>query len=108
MSGCTCEKCAGQPVLSAEALALLERHHCFPGPYMFKVIGFGAEGYVDDVRRAAESVLGPIGDDDQLRARASSGGKYVAVTLDVQVRDSHQVLAVYTALRGVAGVVSLV
>jgi len=108
MSECTCGKCAAQPALSAEAVALLERHHSFPGPYMFKVIGFEAPSYVDDVRRAVEGVLGPLGEEGQVRCRPSSGGKYVAVTLEVLVRDSGQVLAVYAALRGVSGVVALV
>lgn len=95
------------PLLSQEALALLEEHHCFPGEYTFKVIGFAGEEFTAAVQGAAARVLGPISP-DQVRVRPSSGGRYVAVNLEVQVADSAQVLEVYAALRQVQGVVVLV
>ncbi len=97
------------PALSQEALKLLEEHHQFPGEYMFKVIGFAGEGFAEAVRAAAESVLGPLADDGrQVRCRPSSGGRYLSVTLEVEVAGGGQVLAVYQALRCVEGVVVLV
>lgn len=105
MGGCTCGECA--PLLSQEALRLLEQHHQFPGDYMFKVIGFAGAGFEDCVRQAAQSVLGPL-EDAALRSRPSRGGRYVSVTLEVEVAHAQEVLAIYAALRQVQGVVVLV
>lgn len=108
MTECTCGKCSGQPLLSAEALEILEKHHDFPGPYMFKAIGYAADGFVEDVHKAAETVLGDIDFETEVRVRPSSGGKYQSVTLDVDVDGAEQVLAVYDALRHVQGVITIV
>jgi uncharacterized protein len=97
-----------QPLLSKEALDLLEKHHQFPGEYMFKAIGFGGDEFASAVQRAAETVLGPLVPGEHMRARPSSGGRYLAVTLEVEVRDGEQVLAVYQALRAVAGLAILI
>lgn len=100
---------SAEPALSAEAMALLERFHSFPGEYMFKVIGFGGAEFAAAVGAAAQSVLGPLGGPGRgLRSRPSSGGRYTAVTLEVEVSDAQQVLEVYAALKQVQGVVVLV
>jgi uncharacterized protein len=107
MTGCTCGQ--GKAALSQEALRLLERHHRFPSEYMFKVIGFAGPDFLPAVRRAAESVLGALEEPGrQVRGRPSSGGRYLAVTLEVTVADAAQVLAIYAALKLVQGVVVLV
>lgn len=90
------------------ATDLLERHHQFPGPYMFKVIGPGKPSFEARVMGAVEGVLGPLLETDQVRVRPSSGGKYWAITLEVEVSGSDQVLAVYRALRGLDEMVALV
>lgn len=98
-----------EPVLTAEALALLERFHQFPGEYMFKIIGFGGEEFTAAVSAAAEAVLGPLGSPGRrVSSRPSSGGRYTAVTLEVQVTGAPQVLDIYAALKQVQGVVVLV
>ncbi len=97
------------PILTQEALSLLERFHHFPGDYMFKVIGFGAEEFTTAVRQAAEAVLGPLGEaGGRLHSRPSRGGRYTAVSLEVKVVDARQVLEVYAAFKRVQGVVVLV
>ncbi|MFH1035844.1 MAG: DUF493 domain-containing protein [Pseudomonadota bacterium] len=107
MDGGACGQ--GGDLLSQEAMTLLEQHHQFPSEYMFKVIGFAGDDFLAAVRRAAESVLGPLDDPErQVRGRPSSGGRYLAVTLEVRVADAAQVLAVYTALKQVRGVAVLV
>ena len=99
----------GQPALSAQALRLLERFHSFPGEYMFKVIGFGGAEFAAAVSAAAQAVLGPLdGAGRRVSSRPSRGGRYTAVTLEVQVAGAQQVLEVYAALRAVQGVVVLV
>lgn len=97
-----------EPLLSQQALELLDKHHQFPSPYMFKVIGFGGAGFAEDVAHAAETVLGPLDRGACLRTRPSSGGKYLSVTLEVEAVSARQVLEVYAALKGVEGVVVLV
>ncbi len=108
MTECTCGKCSGQPMLSSEALEALEKHHDFPGPYMFKAIGYAADGFVEDVRKAAEKVLGEVDPEKDIRVRPSANGKYESVTIEVDVSGSEQVLAVYEALRHVEGIITIV
>ena len=92
-----------------QALGLLEKYHQFPCDYMFKIIGFAGPDFQDLVRRAAESVLGPLSDPQaQVSCRPSSGGRYLSVTLELNVADASQVLAIYAALKQVQGVVVLV
>lgn len=88
-------------------MELLEKHHQFPGSYMFKVIGFHAEGFQDSVRRAAEMVLGPLESKGELSCRTSREKRYLAVTLEVEVAGAEQVLEIYDALRRVPGIISL-
>lgn len=98
-----------EPALSAEAMAMLERFHSFPGEYMFKVIGFGGAEFTAAVSAAAEAVLGPLGGSGRrVSSRPSSGGRYTAVTLEAEVAGARQVLEVYAALKRVQGVVVLV
>ncbi len=107
MDGCARGPDGG--LLSQEALSLLEQHHQFPSEYMFKVIGFAGPDFLPAVRRAAESVLGRLEEPErQVRGRPSSGGRYLAVTLEVLVANAAQVLAIYAALKQVQGVVVLV
>ena len=90
-----------------DALRMLEEHHSFPCVYMFKVIGYNSGEFAQEVRRAAEAVLGPITGEGELRSRPSAGGKYLAVTIDTKVKSSAQVLDVYDALKALEGMVML-
>lgn len=102
--------CNPDRLLAAErqdALRMLEEHHSFPCVYMFKVIGYNSGDFAQEVRRAAEAVLGPITGEGELRSRPSAGGKYLAVTIDTQVDSSEKVLAVYDGLKALEGVVML-
>lgn len=90
-----------------DALARLEEHHCFPCVYMFKVVGYNSVDFAQEVRRAAEAVLGPITGEGEFRSRPSAGGKYLAVTIDTGVASSAQVLEVYSALKALEGLVML-
>ena len=92
----------------SRALELLKRHHCFPGIYTIKIIGFNAEGFLEDVRRAAREASGLPEDQVEVRARASKGNRYLSVTVELEATDAKQVLKLYDALRVVPGVVALV
>lgn len=95
------------PLPTDEALKLLEEHHQFPGPFTFKVIGLWEDEFVSAVKEAAVGLLEQASD-CRLSTRPSSKWRYVSISLEVQVRDSAQVLAMYAALRQVDGVVVLV
>ena len=58
-----------------EALRMLEEHHSFPCVYMFKAIGYNSGEFAQEVRRAAEAVLGPITGEGELRSRPSARGQ---------------------------------
>lgn len=90
-----------------DALRMLEEHHDFPCVYMFKIIGYNSGDFAQEVRRAAEAVLGPITGEGELRSRPSARGKYLAVTIDTGVASSAQVLEVYSALKALEGLVML-
>lgn len=96
-----------QPLSGPEALKLLERHHKFPGPYMFKAVGYSEVGFEARVRGAVEKVLGPLQEERPMRMRHSSGKKYLSVTLEVEVASAEQVLEVYAGLRQVNGVITI-
>lgn len=102
---CACG--CNQPLLSSEALELLEKHHDFPGPYMFKAIGFASDDFTGRAVAAVEGVLGTL-EEGRTRARASSGDKYLSVTMEVEVADSRQVLEVYHALKALEGLVAVI
>lgn len=75
----------------------LESQHDFPGPYTFKFI-------IPKGQKEQVLALLPEGD---LTFKASSGEKYTSITLKAQMPSSDQVIAVYTQVAKVEGVVSL-
>jgi putative lipoic acid-binding regulatory protein len=73
---------------------------------MFKVIGLAERGFVARaVAAVREELVAEV--DPPFRVRETAGGKHVAVTLQPTVGSAHQVLAVYSRLRGLAGLVML-
>ncbi|KIX11550.1 DUF493 domain-containing protein [Dethiosulfatarculus sandiegensis] len=107
MSKCNCSdpNCTG--VHSHDPLKTLEKNHDFPCTYMFKVIGFYREDLKNDVHKAAEKVLGPLDSSFHPTARPSKNNKYLAVTLDVEVKDAQQVLDVYAGLKALKGLLTV-
>jgi putative lipoic acid-binding regulatory protein len=87
-------------------IALLESTHTFPGPYIFKVFGKTDLGFV---ARAVAAVREELGDteDPPYRVREAVGGRHIAVTLEPVVPTANKVLAVYSRLRAMAGLVML-
>jgi putative lipoic acid-binding regulatory protein len=85
-------------------IELLESTHRFPGPYLFKVIGRVEQGFVARVVAAVRDALA-YEVDPPYSLRESGDGRHVSVTLEPTVQSAHQVLAVYSSLRGMAGLV---
>jgi putative lipoic acid-binding regulatory protein len=88
------------------AIELLESTHRFPGSYLFKVIGRSEQGFVArTVAAVRDAVAAEF--DPPFSVRETSGGKHVAVTLEVPVERAEQVIAVYRRVQKLAGLVFL-
>lgn len=85
--------------------ALLDAQHEFPGAYTFKIIYRNQPALGESI---VEAVCTGVGLDppDQPGLRASSGAKFVSMTLDLRVRTSQDVLDVYGVLRRLESVIS--
>jgi putative lipoic acid-binding regulatory protein len=88
-------------------IELLRTNHEFPGPYIFKVIGRPDRAFVARVMLAVREELN-IDADPPFTMRQSSGGKYVALTLEPYIMAAEEVVAVYAALQGIEGIVTFV
>ncbi len=74
----------------------------FPTSFVFRVVGEAEAGLLDAVGRVAREVLGR--DDARMDTRPSSGGRYLAVHLRVELRDLRELQTCYTRLRALPGV----
>jgi hypothetical protein len=79
------------------SVELLESTHEFPGPYTFKVIGRWEQGFVARTVAAVRDQLeGEV--DPPYSVRETAGGRHVAVSVEPQVQNAWEVLAVYQRL----------
>lgn len=81
---------------------LLEATHQFPCRYTFKVIGEEADDFAARAVHAVREVLELAGDLEST-TRRTANGQHVAVTIELQVDNSEQVLQVYARLQRLAG-----
>lgn len=88
------------------AIELLEDTHQFPCPYMFKVIGKSERGFVARTVAVTRDEL-ELEVDPPFSFRETAGGRHVAVTLELEMRDAQQVISVYRRLRQLEGLVLL-
>lgn len=79
----------------------------FPCLYMFKAVGYNADGFMEDVFKACQSVLGQLDEKENLRTRASKNDRYLAVTVEAPVQSYEIACQVYEAIRKVQGLVTL-
>src|SRR5690606_5649106 len=88
------------------SVELLESTHTFPGPYMFKVIGWSADHFAE---RVVDSVRDEMGasDNPPYRVRQTAGGRHVSVTLEPVMESAWQVLAIYGRLREARGMIMI-
>ena len=88
------------------SIALLEKTHQFPGPYIFKAIGKVENGFAARVVAAVRDELdNEI--DPPFRCRQTAGGRHVSVTVEPHVETAQQVLDVYRRVQRLAGLVLL-
>lgn len=88
------------------SIALLEKTHRFPGPYIFKVIGKVENGFAARVVAAIRDELDNEAD-PPFRVRQTAGGRHVSVTVEPHVETAQQVLDVYRRIQRLAGLVLL-
>lgn len=88
------------------SLELLESTHSFPGEFKIKAIGSADDDFATRVVEAASAIL-PARSDLDYSVRSTPGGRYIAVTLDLNVQTAEQVLAIYAELRTVKGLTHL-
>ena len=89
---------------SSDAISLLNQCHSFPGLYVFKLIGDNTSRFCDAVWLAVLKELGGAVDrEGRLSTRESSRGRYLSVTLKLEMESAEQVLRLYerfSKLRG--------
>lgn len=93
-------------MLNLPSVTLLESRHAFPCPYMFKVIGTTADNFVARVIAIVRDEM-RMEQDPPFSFRCASNGRHVAVTLEPCCESSQQVLAIYSRLTGIDGLVML-
>jgi uncharacterized protein len=69
----------------------------YPLDYIFKIMGFAADDFPEYARRIVARVVGEA-PAERVSVRASSGGKYQSVTVEVTLRSEVERRAVYEAL----------
>lgn len=89
-----------------QSLDILNATHTFPSPVMFKVIGENNETFVARVVAAVRDELVAV-EDPPYTTREARNGRHISITLEPQMSDAEQVLAVYDRLRTLPGVLML-
>ena len=92
--------------MTLPSVEILEAHHTFPGPYTFKVIGNAAENFTGRVVFAVRDEL-RMEIDPPYTLRSAKSGNHVAITLEPECESAQQVIAIYSRLMGMNGVVML-
>ena len=91
------------PLPSVESL---ESHHNFPCAYTFKVIGSTDNNFLARVIKAVRHEL-EMDVDLEYSVRSTKNGAHIAITLEPNCESPQQVLAIYSRLSGMNGVVML-
>jgi putative lipoic acid-binding regulatory protein len=87
-------------------LDLLKSQHDFPGPFSFKVIYRASAGMGATVVESVCHATGIPRPRDAPATRQSGGGRFESMTLTLRVESPEEVLAVYSILNGIEGVIS--
>ena len=100
------ELCESTPVIKLPSVELLEMRHSFPCRYVFKVIGSADNNFTARVVACVRDEL-RMDTDPPFTLRNTEHGRHVAVTLEPTCESSQQVLAIYSRLSGMDGLVML-
>ncbi|MCH2201418.1 MAG: DUF493 domain-containing protein [Fuerstiella sp.] len=92
--------------MSLPSVQLLESRHNFPCTYTFKVIGSVDDNFLARVIAAVRDEL-KMELDPVYTMRSTRNGGHIAITLEPNCESPQQVLAIYSRLTGMDGVVML-
>jgi uncharacterized protein len=76
----------------------------YPAEYAFKIMGLAADDFAEHALRLVARIV-PDAAADRVTVRASSGGKYLSVTVTVLLRSEEDRVAVYRVLKADSRVV---
>lgn len=92
--------------MSLPSIEILESSHVFPGPYLFKVIGHAAGNFTGRVVFTVRDEL-QLQEDPPYTLRNTQNGRHVAISLEPDCETPQQVIAIYSRLMGMDGIVML-
>jgi putative lipoic acid-binding regulatory protein len=70
----------------------------YPAEYVFKIMGLAADDFPEHALRLVARVVADV-PADRVTVRASSGGKYLSVTVTALLQSEEQRVAVYAVLK---------
>ena len=92
--------------MSLPSVEILESSHVFPGPYLFKVIGHAEGNFTGRVVFTVRDEL-QLEEDPPYTLRNTQNGRHVAISLEPDCESPQQVIAIYSRLMGMDGIVML-
>lgn len=92
--------------MSLPARELLESVHQFPGTFVFKAVGQSQDGFAASIVSAVRDELKQEFD-PPFELRETPSGRHIAVTVMPWVETADEVLAVYSRIRDIPGLVML-
>ncbi len=92
--------------MSLPSVELLESRHTFPCLYTMKVIGKSDDNFMARVIFAARDEL-RLEEDPPFRILSTSAGRHISITLEPEFESPQQVLALYSRLSQLSGLVML-
>jgi putative lipoic acid-binding regulatory protein len=92
--------------MSLPSVEILESSHVFPGPYLFKVIGHAEGNFTGRVVFTVRDEL-QLEEDPPYTLRNTQNGRHVAISLEPDCETPQQVIAIYSRLMGMDGIVML-
>lgn len=92
--------------MSLPSIEILEASHDFPCSYTFKVIGVAGDNFTGRIIACVRDELG-INVDPPFSIRNTKNGKHVSISLEPECESPQKVIAIYSRLSGMEGVVML-
>lgn len=92
--------------MNLPSIELLQSRHSFPCHYTMKAIGSAEDNFTARVIFAARSEL-QLNEDPSFRIQSTKGGRHVSITLEPMFESAQQVLALYSRLSQLDGLVIL-
>ncbi len=92
--------------MNLPSIELLEQRHSFPCNFTMKAIGSAEDNFTARVISAVRDEL-QLDEDPVFRIQSTKAGRHVSITIDPMFESPQQVLAVYSRLSQLDGLVML-